>query len=126
LILLIVAFVSAATYFGPGRFVAEGYTVVNLKDGEAHVNAAPDEPTLYIGRAVTYSAPLTSVPVAIIAREITVSGDFLKKVSLTGAKVTALSTARFAENLKVYAAEFIDQGITLKGELSGRVMKSLP
>lgn len=124
-VILLIALVGAVAYFGPGRFVVEGYTVVNLEGAEASVSAAPDQPTLYIGQAVTYNAPVTSVPVAIVAREITVSGDFLKEVSLTGAKVTGLSNARFAENLEVYAAEFFDQGITLQGELTGRVMKSL-
>lgn len=124
-VILLIALIGAVAYFGPGRFVVEGYTVVNLEGAEASVITAPDQPTLYIGQAVTYNAPVTSVPVAIVAREITVSGDFLKKVSLTGAKVTGLSNARFAENLEVYAGEFFDQGITLKGELTGRVMKSL-
>jgi len=124
-VLLFIALIGAVAYFGPGRFVAEGYTVVNLEGAEATVSTAPEVPTLYIGQAVTYSAPITSVPVAIVAREITVGGDFLKEVSLTGAKVTGLPDARFAENLEVYAAEFFDQGITINGELTGRVMKSL-
>lgn len=125
-VLLFLALAGAAVYFGPGRFVSEGYTVVNLEGSEATVGTAPEVPTLYIGQAVTYEVPVTSVPVAIVGREIIVSGDFLKAVSLNGVKVTGLNTARFAENLEVYAAEFSDQGITLKGELTGRVMKSLP
>jgi len=124
-VLLFIALIAAVAYFGPGRFVAEGYTVVNLEGSAATVSTAPEVPTLYIGQAVTYSAPVTSIPVSIVAREITISGDFLKEVSLTGAKVTGLSNARFAENLEVYAAEFFDKGITLNGELTGRVMKSV-
>ena len=124
-VILFIALIGAVAYFGPGRFVADGYTVVNLEETESTVSTAPDKPTLYIGRTVVYNAPVTSVPVAIVGQEITVSGDFLKEVSLTGAKVTGLSNARFAGNLEVYAAEFFDQGITLQGELTGRVMKSL-
>jgi hypothetical protein len=124
-VILFIALIGAVAYFGPGRFVADGYTVVNLEETESTVSTAPDKPTLYIGQTVTYNAPVSSVPVAIVAREITVSGDFLKEVSLTGAKVTGLPNARFAGNLEVYAGEFFDQGITLQGELTGRVMKSL-
>ncbi|MDP4585476.1 MAG: hypothetical protein NWT04_16305 [Verrucomicrobiales bacterium] len=124
-VILLIALVGAVIYLGPGRFVSEGYTVVNLEGAEVTVSTAPEVPTLYIGQTVTYSATVTSVAVAIVAKEVTLSGDFLKEVSITGAKVTGLATARFAENLEIYAGEFFDQGITLKGELTGRVMKSL-
>lgn len=125
-LLLLVALAAAVVYIGPGRYVSEGYTVVNLEGADATVDTAPEEATLYIGRAVTYDVPVTRVPVAIVAREILVRGDFHKPVSLSGVKVTGSPTARFAEGLEVHAAEFTDQGITLKGELTGRVMKSLP
>ncbi len=125
LVLLFIALVGAVAYFGPGRFVAEGYKVVNLTEPETIISTAPEEPTIYLGRIVTYSAPMTNVPVAIVAQEIIVSGDFLKEVSLTGAKVTGLANARFALDLEVIAAEFYDKGIVLKGNLTGRVMKSI-
>lgn len=125
-LLLLVALAAAVVYIGPGRYVSEGYTVVNLEEPVSTIATAPEVPTLYIGRAVTYDVPVTSVPVAIFAREVLVSGDFLKEVSLSGVKVTGSPTARFAQGLEIYAAEFTDQGITLKGELTGRVMKSLP
>ena len=104
--------------------MAEGYTVVNLEAIGSTVSTAPVVPTLYIGQTVTYNAPVTSVPIAIVGQEITVSGEFLKEVSLTGVKVTGFATARFEEGLEVYAAEFYDQGITLKGNLTGQVMKN--
>ena len=125
LVLLFIALVGAVAYFGPGRFVSEGYKVVNLTERETIITTAPEEPTIYLGRLVTYNAPVTNVPVAIVAQEITVSGDFLKEVSLTGAKVTGLANARFSGNLEVIAGEFYDKGITLKGNLTGRVMRSL-
>ncbi len=125
-LLLLVALAAAAVYIGPGRYVSDGYTVVNLEGPDATVDTAPEAATLYIGQAVTYKVPITNVPVAIIGREVLVSGDFLKEVSLSGVKVTGSPTARFAQDLEIYAAEFTDQGITLKGELTGRVMKSLP
>ncbi len=125
LVVLFIALVVAVAYFGPGRFVAEGYKVVNLREAETIIDVAPEEPTIYLGRLVTYNAPVTNVPVAIVAQEIIVSGDFLKEVSLTGAKVTGLANARFALDLEVIAAEFYDKGIELKGNLTGRVMKSI-
>ncbi|HQZ26562.1 MAG: hypothetical protein KBF76_16710 [Verrucomicrobiales bacterium] len=125
IILLFVGFSVAITYWGPGRFVQQGFKVVNLGEAEATITEAPSEPTFYIGRSLTYTVPKTEVPIAIAAQEIVISGDFLKEVSLTGVKVTALSTARFAENLEIYAMEFFDKGVTLKGDLTGRVMKSL-
>lgn len=124
-VILFIALVGAVAYFGPGRFISEGYTVVNLKESETIISTAPTEPTIYLGRIVTYNAPLTNVPVAIVAQEIIVSGDFLKEVSLTGAKVTGLASARFAQNLEVIATEFYDKGIVLNGNLTGRVMKSI-
>ncbi len=121
---LFIVLVGAVAYFGPGRFVAKGYTVVRLETAETMISVPPDVATLYIGQMITYKPPVTTVPVAILAQEMIVSGDFHDEVSLNGIKVTALSTARFAKNLEVYAAEFFDKGITLKGELDGLVMRS--
>ena len=125
LVVLFIALVGAVAYFGPGRYITEGYKVVTLTEPETIITTAPGEPTIYLGRLVTYNAPVTNFPVAIVAQEIIISGDFLKEVSLTGAKVTGLANARFAEDLEVIAGEFYDKGITLKGNLTGRVMKSL-
>jgi hypothetical protein len=124
-IVLFVVLTGVIAYWGPGRFVQQGYKVVNLSEADSTITTAPSEPTFYLGQTVTYTAPTTDVPIAIAAQEIVVSGDFMKEVSLTGVKVTGLSTARFAENLEIYAMEFYDKGLTLKGELTGRVMKSL-
>ncbi len=116
----------AVSYFGPGRFVKEGYKVVNLKEQESVIDSAPSEMTLYIASgSVTWNASVTQVPVAILAREVNVSGDFHENVSITAAKVTATPQARFAKDLEIYAAEFSDGGITLKGALKGRVIKNL-
>ena len=125
LVVLFIALVGAVAYFGPGRYITEGYKVVTLTEPETIITTAPGEPTIYLGQLVTYNAPVTNFPVAIVAQEIIISGDFLKEVSLTGAKVTGLANARFAEDLEVIAGEFYDKGITLKGNLTGRVMKSL-
>lgn len=113
-------------YFGPGRFVKEGYKVVNLRDQNASVTTAPSEATLYIAPgSLTWDVTVTEVPVAIIAREITVSGDFHEMASLNAVKVTGTERARFAKDLEIYTAEFTDKGITLKGALKGRVVKNL-
>jgi len=122
---LFIGLIAAVAYYGPGRFVKDGYTVVNLGNTEAKVTTAPTEPTAYIGKFITYSAGVTEVPIAIIGQEVIISGTFLKDVSLTGAKVTALPNSNFAGNLEVFAADFFDKGITLTGELKGRVMRSL-
>ncbi len=127
LVLLFVAGVAALGYFGPGRFVKQGYKVVMLQSAEAVVDVAPEEPTFYIAQgALSWRVPVTPVPVALCAREIHVEGDFYEDASITGVKVAATQKARFAKDLEVFAAEFTDLGITLKGRLTGRVMKNLP
>lgn len=125
IVLLFIALVGTVAYFGPGRYITEGYKVVTLTEPETIISTAPEEPTIYLGQIVSYNATVTNVPLAIVAQEIIVSGDFQKEVSLTGAKVTGLANARFAQDLEVLAAEFYDKGITLKGNLTGRVMKNL-
>lgn len=114
-------------WHGPGRYVSEGYQVVNLGSGEVTVDSAPTEATFYIAPGkITYHAPVTNVPVAFLARELMIEGDFLDKASITGVKATVTGKSRFAKDLEVIAAEFTDLGMTLKGELTGRVIKNLP
>lgn len=127
IVLLFVGLSLVVGYYGPGRFIAkEGYKVVALDEEEvATVGEAPTEPTFYVGTNIIYNAPQTTVPIAILGTEITITGDFLEDVSLTAIKVTAGPDARFDEDLEIYAAEFRDKGVELKGELGGRVMKSL-
>ncbi|HRQ91128.1 MAG TPA: hypothetical protein PLA50_20220, partial [Bacteroidia bacterium] len=126
-VLLLVAGVVATGYFGPGRFVKDGYKVVNLEGDDVTVDTAPTEGTFYLATGIVrWQVPSTDVPVALLGREVIMEGDFLEDVSLTAAKVTGTDKARFAKDLEVYAAEFHDLGITLKGKLKGRVIKSLP
>ena len=126
-LLLLAAGAVAIGWYGPGRYVSEGYKVVNLESAEASVDTAPTEPTFYIAPGkLHYSAPVTNVPVAFVGRELTIEGDFLDATSITGLKVTVTETSRFAKNLEVIAAEFTDLGMTLKGDLTGRVIKNLP
>ncbi len=124
--ILFVALIAAVYFVGPGRYIAtEGYEPVTFQDPATTISEAPDKPTMYIGNNITYNAPTTNVAIAILGAEITVDGDFTEDVSLTGAKVTGAATARFAKDLEVFAAEFYDKGLFLKGNLTGRVMKSL-
>ncbi|MDA7920184.1 hypothetical protein N9B73_00380 [Verrucomicrobiales bacterium] len=119
---------TAALYFaGPGRYIAnEAYEPVTLSFTEpTTISEAPTKATMYMGNDITYSAPTTNVPIAIFGVQFSVSGNFTEDVSLTGAKVTGTAAARFAKDLEVFAAEFYDKGIFLKGDLTGRVMKSL-
>lgn len=125
IVILFIGLVAAVAYYGPGRFVKDGYTLVNLANTDGRVTTAPTEPTVYIGNFINYSAGVTEVPIAIIGQEVIISGTFLKDVSITGAKVTALANSSFAGDLEVFAADFTDKGITLTGELKGRVMRSL-
>jgi len=126
-VLLVAAIIAAITFLGPGRFVKQGYKVVNLEESPAALYTAPTEPTLYIAKGIIhYRVPVTEVPVALIAREIAAEGDFLDEVSFTAAKVAVTAKARFAKNLEVFAAEFSDLGMTLKGDLNGRVIQNKP
>lgn len=128
LLLLLVGGIAAGyVTVGPGRFVSDGYTIVNLKESDAVIDTAPETATVFLAPGtLRYQVPLTKVPVAIFAREITGEGDFYEDVSLNAVKVTATVKARFAKNLEVNAAEFTDEGLTLKGELSGRVIRNRP
>jgi hypothetical protein len=126
-LLLLVAGAVVVGWYGPGRYVSQGYQVVNLESTEAAVVTAPVEPTFYIAPGTLhYSAPVTNVPVAFVGRELTIEGDFLDVASITGVKVTVTEKSRFAKDLEVIAAEFTDLGMTLKGQLNGRVIKNLP
>ncbi len=126
-LLLLVAGATAVGWYGPGRFVSAGYTVVNLETEDAAIAVAPTEPTYYLAPGkLHYAAPVTKVPVAFAGRELRIEGDFHEAASITGVKVTVTETSRFAKDLEVIAAEFSNIGMTLKGELSGRVIKNLP
>lgn len=125
-LLVVITLVVLVGYFGPGRFVNEGYKVVNLRDENTTIDTAPSEATLYIAIGkVNWNVPVTEVPVAVIALELTVSGDFHESASFSAVKVTGTPEARFAKDLEIYTGEFTDQGITLKGKLKGRVVKNL-
>lgn len=125
--LLVAGAVGGYLWMGPGRFVSRGYTVVNLRASEAAVETAPDKPTVFLAPGtLRYRAPATRVPVAIYAKEIIVEGDFHDEASLNAVKATATAKARFAKDLEVNAAEFTDEGLVLKGELTGRVLRNLP
>lgn len=127
LVVILLVALSATVYFiGPGRYIVkEGFEPVTFKEPTTTISEAPDTATIYIGQSITYNAPITEVPIAIFGSEVSVDGNFTENVSLTGAKVTGEATARFSGDLEVFAAEFYDKGIVLKGTLTGRVMKSL-
>jgi hypothetical protein len=124
-VLFFVALFVVVGWIGPARHLMKGYEVVNHFDSPTvTISEAPDKPTAYLGNEIIYNAPQTKVPVAIYGQNITVSGDFWETATLTGTKVTAMTTARFAKDLEIWAAEFIDEGLTLKGELQGRVIQN--
>lgn len=126
-ILLVALLVGACIWMGPARFVSRGYAVVNLSGEEsAEITAAPDKPTVFLtSGSLRYHVPVTRVPVAIYARGLHVEGDFHDEASLNAVKITATPRARFAKDLEVNAAEFTDEGLTLKGVLTGRVIRNL-
>lgn len=121
---LFAALVLAVAYLGPGRFAMEGYEVVRLEAEQAIITEAPEGPTYYLGMEIDYRVPRTEVPIAIAGTTVKLSGDFFEDVSATGSKVIGTSGARFSRNLEVYAVEFIDEGLTLKGVLRGSVMQN--
>ena len=100
-----------------------GYERVTFSEATSTISEAPEKPTVYIGKNITYAAPPTEVEIAIIAsNEVTVSGDFLENVKIISRNVTAQKGARFAKDLDVKAAKFVDEGIILKGELTGAIL----
>lgn len=126
IVLVLVGVIGWFGFSGPGRFfMQDDFEKVALKDETTTISEAPENPTLYIGNSVIYDVRETEVPIAIIGTDVTVSGDFLEDVSLTGAKVTATEGSRFAGDLEVWGAEFYDKGLILNGELKGGVAKSL-
>lgn len=123
--LLLVALVVVVGWFGPGRYVMEGYEVVSFEETHTVITSAPDKPTYFIGQKIEYNAPSTDVPIAILGTEIIFSGYFSGNLSASGAKVTGRSATTITGDLEVYAAEFYDEGIELNGVLTGSVMKNL-
>lgn len=127
LVLAILGVVAGYFWIGPGRFVSRGYTVVNLGTSDSTVETAPDKPTVFLASGtLLYRVPVTKVPVALFAREIEIEGDFHDTTSVNAVKVTATSRARFAKDLEIHAAEFTDQGLTLRGNLTGRTLQRNP
>ncbi len=125
-VLALIAAVIWTGYYGPGRyFIDREFEKVALKDDTTTITEAPEDPTFYIGNNVVYEVPETTVPIAIVGSEVTVNGDFLDNVTITAAKITAAKGTRIAGDLEVWAGEFYDKGIVLKGELKGRVGQSL-
>lgn len=120
LLIAAILLVTVLLYIGPGRFVAKGYRIVNLGATPDIIIAAPTSPTCYLSSGtIRYQVPITQTSVAFIAREIIVEGDFYEQTSLTALKIAASSKARFAKDLELYAIEFLNGGITLKGQISG-------
>ncbi|MDF1656547.1 MAG: hypothetical protein P1U58_02975 [Verrucomicrobiales bacterium] len=124
-VILIIALFVVVGWFGPGRYVFDGYEVVSFEEAQTKITVAPDKPTYYIGQSIEYSAPATNVPIAILGTEISFSGYFTENVSISGAKVFARAATKIDGDLEVYAAEFLDEGIELRGALKGSVMKNL-
>jgi len=125
--LLICAAVGGLFYYCAGDLMSQGYKVVRLSPGEQTLNVSPTEPTFYVGTMetkVSYNVANTEAPIAILAGEITVSGDFLEEASFRAVKVTGKENARFAKELNIIAAEFKDEGVTIRGNLTGRVIQN--
>jgi len=124
-VLLVAALLAAVAWYGPGRYaISEDYRVVTFNEDDAVITEAPTEATLYMGRNLLYEVEQTRVPVAFFAVEVVLNGDFWEDTSATATRVVGGPTARFAKNLEVFALEFEDQGVDLRGELRGRVTKS--
>lgn len=125
IVALFLVLVLVIAWAGPARYLFRGYEVVNLEDEMTTITTAPTEPTYYLGQKIDYQAPATSVSIAILGTEVSLSGKFEKSVSVTAAKFFGKPSTAIAGDLEVYAAEFYDEGIQLNGELSGSVMKNI-
>ena len=125
IVVLSVILLWAVSNIGPGRPLKENYEVVNHTDKETvTITEAPDAATYYVGNRIVYEAPVTKAPVSFFGKTVHLNGDYYENVMVTGAKVTCTASARFAKDLEIWAGKFIDEGITLKGELKGRVMQN--
>lgn len=125
LVVLFLVLVFAVAKMGPGKHLFSDYEVVHLEEAEAVITTPPDRPTCYFGQTIEYRATVTETSIAIVGTDVTVSGIFFKDLSVTAAKFKATSSTRISGNLEVYAAEFYDEGIDLRGELSGSVMNNM-
>ena len=125
IVVISVTLLWAVSNIGPGRPLKENYEVVNHTNKETvTITEAPDSATYYIGNEIVYEAPVTKAPVSFFGTTVRLNGDYHENVTVTGAKVTCTASARFAKDLEIWAGKFIDQGITLKGELKGRVIQN--
>ncbi len=118
-----ITLVVVVSCFGPGKYAFAGYKVVVLNEAEATITEPPTEATWFIGKKITYSVPETRFPVAISGVVITIGGQFYQAVSLSANEVNGKPTAHFNRDLEIYANIFNDEGITLKGNLTGRVIE---
>jgi len=121
------AVIVLAAIGGLGYWVAgpiARFEQITFDDAETTITEAPEKATWYIGKKINYAAPPTEVEIAIWAEEIHITGDFLENVYILGMKVFAAKNARFAKDLDIKTAEFTDEGITLKGKLTGNVMEN--
>tara|TARA_R110002096_G_scaffold387551_3_gene581778 strand:+ start:563 stop:1195 length:633 start_codon:yes stop_codon:yes gene_type:complete len=126
LIFLMVALIVIVSCFGPGRPLFDDYEIVNLDETNKTITEAPIEPTYYIGQNISYLAPVTKVPIAIFGTDVVLAGDFHETITVTASKITGRPTARFAKDLVLYTKQFTNDGILLKGERKGIVIKLTP
>lgn len=102
-----------------------GYTFLRIDEPEIVITDAPDEATVFVApqSTVRYEAPTTTVPLGIVAKEVELSGSFLEDVTIRASQVTCRSEGTYSKNLDVYAVEFVNEGITVEGEMKGKSMR---
>ncbi len=95
-----------------------GWRHVYLGGSVAEIDEAPEEKTVFVAGAavIRYRAPLTDVPVGLVAERIEVRGAFADDVILRGVRVTCEEGAVFVRDLDVRAVRFRDRGINVEGE----------
>ncbi len=124
--LIVVVILGVAGFFAyPVIEPVKDFARVRLDEATTTISEAPSEATLYFsGGSVTYSAPRTDVPIAIVATEVRISGDYTENVYLCGIKQTKVeSGARFLKNLDVYTLDFVNEDADVRGELTGKTLK---
>lgn len=126
LIVGILSLVGGGAYFAWWAikpYADAGYEVVQDTKNPISVSEAPEMETIYIGNQIDYSPLRTPKKIVFVGSEVTISGTFEDKVTFKGAKLTILEGTLFKGDLEIYAAELADEGSTLEGDLTGKVIK---
>ncbi len=124
LFMLVLALAGWFFYLGYYSLTSKGF-VMEYLGPEARQEVAPESPTLFVGGTLQYTAPQTGVEVAFTADTASLSGYFSEKVYFRGRSLRLEKDCVLSKGLDVWAIEFVSDGATLDGELSGRIINQV-